>query len=230
MKTIKEITIYHGSENIIREPVFGQGNPKNDYGLGFYCTESLDLAKEWACTDSRGGYANRYSLNIEGLSVLNLSDRRYTILHWLTVLLRNRVFSLRNEISQAGKQYLLEHFDIDTTPYDIIKGYRADDSYFSFAQDFLDNTISVRKLSEAMHLGKLGEQIVLVSEKAFSQISFSGYEIAEQEIYYPLRKNRDELARSAYFSERKNSTLLEDDLFLADIIRRRISTDDSRLQ
>ena len=43
----KIITIYHGSEQIVEVPTFGKGKKNNDFGLGFYCTESDDLAKEW---------------------------------------------------------------------------------------------------------------------------------------------------------------------------------------
>ena len=44
----KRMTIYHGSEEIIEHPVFGAGRKNNDFGVGFYCTEDKDLAKEWA--------------------------------------------------------------------------------------------------------------------------------------------------------------------------------------
>lgn len=30
------LTIYHGSSQIIEKPVYGYGNTDNDYGLGFY--------------------------------------------------------------------------------------------------------------------------------------------------------------------------------------------------
>ena len=30
----------------------------DDYGLGFYCTESIGLAKEWACRVPQDGFAN----------------------------------------------------------------------------------------------------------------------------------------------------------------------------
>lgn len=66
------ITIYHGSQNIVI-PVFGEGKPYNDYGMGFYCTESLELSKEWACSHDSDGYANRYILELDGLSILNLN-------------------------------------------------------------------------------------------------------------------------------------------------------------
>ena len=44
----KTMPLYHGSSFIIERPEFGKGNPFNDYGLGFYCTETLELAKEWS--------------------------------------------------------------------------------------------------------------------------------------------------------------------------------------
>ena len=56
--------------------------------------------------------------------------------------------------------------------HDFIKGYRADDSYFSFAAAFLNNTISLSQLEKAMVLGKLGEQIVAKSEKAFDRLAY----------------------------------------------------------
>lgn len=40
--------LWHGSQKIIETPQLGLGKIHNDYGQGFYCTESLDLAREWA--------------------------------------------------------------------------------------------------------------------------------------------------------------------------------------
>ena len=31
-----KLTIYHGSQKLIQQPVYGAGNVRNDYGLGFY--------------------------------------------------------------------------------------------------------------------------------------------------------------------------------------------------
>ena len=47
------MTLYHGSPTIVRKPLFGFGKPYNDYGQGFYCTKSLDLAKEWSVDEDR---------------------------------------------------------------------------------------------------------------------------------------------------------------------------------
>jgi hypothetical protein len=42
------IIIYHGSEKILEKPICGKGASTNDYRRGFYCTQELELAKEWA--------------------------------------------------------------------------------------------------------------------------------------------------------------------------------------
>ena len=224
-----EMILYHGSISIIEQPTFGKGKRHNDYGLGFYCTQSLELAKEWAVEEKRDGYANKYALNLQGLTILDLSQKGFTTLHWITLLLQNRVFTLKNDITKAGKNYLIEHFSLPVKEYDIIKGYRADDSYFAYAESFLNNTISVQRLSEALRLGNLGEQVVLMSQKSFGQLKFLGYEIADAATYYPLRRARNEQARMEFLSNRQG-TPTPDDLYLKDIIRGGIEPDDPRLQ
>ena len=154
--------LYHGSQIIIPKPIFGKGKTYNDYGLGFYCTENIELAKEWATNEGVDGYANKYEIETDNLTILDLSN--YSILSWLAILLENRVFKLSSPIEKKGKEYLIQTFTPDYKDFDVIIGYRADDSYFSFARSFLSNTISLRQLSYAMKLGKLGEQFVLKSE------------------------------------------------------------------
>lgn len=99
----QEITIYHGSQQIVDVPKFGIGKKYNDYGQGFYCTENNELAKEWACPIKNDGYSNKYRLDLEGLNVMI--------------------------------------------------GYRTNDSYFSFVENFVNNTISLKDLNNAMRLG-----------------------------------------------------------------------------
>ena len=71
---------------------------------------------------------------------------------------------------------MINNFSLPLNDYDIIIGYRADDSYFSFVEAFLNNTISYQRLSEALRLGNLGTQIAIKSKKAFNQLTFLGYE------------------------------------------------------
>lgn len=117
------------------------------------------------------------------MKILDLNAEQFCILHWLTILLQNREFDTPSGLAYEAKAYLLGNFKVDYSAYDAIIGYRADDSYFSFAQDFINGTISYRQLNNAMHLVKLGQQFVLKSRQAFSLIKFTGYELAE----VPLR-------------------------------------------
>lgn len=221
--------LYHGSENVINNPVFGKGARNNDYGRGFYCTEDLELAKEWACAKGDSGYANQYEFDMDGLKVLDLNSDDYNILNWLAVLAENRTYWQKSSISESAKKYLKEHFLVDISEYDVIIGYRADDSYFSFAQDFVSNTISLSQLSKAMRLGKLGEQIVLRSRKAFQQLHFLGAEQVAGEEYYAKKMFRDREARREYRKSKKESMNVND-LFMVDIMREGMKNGDSRLR
>ena len=224
-----DLTIYHGSVNIIETPEYGKGKTANDYGRGFYCTEHLELAKEWACKAGADGYANRYTLDLQGLKVLDLNSTDYNILNWLAVLARHRSYWQQGSIAEEAKQYLQEHFYVDVTPYDVVTGYRADDSYFAFAQDFVSGAISLNRLNEAMHLGRLGEQIVLKSEAAFRALRFEGSEPAPAAEYYIKKTERDRLAQQAY-RERRTSSDSAGELYMLDILREGITNGDPRLR
>lgn len=222
----KLITLYHGSDKIIDKPVFGGGRKNNDFGLGFYCTEDENLAKEWAVSNLHDGFANRYILNSEYLNILELNNSKYTILNWIAILVEHRLFSIKTPIARKAKQYLIDNFSINVNAYDVIVGYRADDSYFDYAESFINNAITVEQLSKAMKLGKLGEQIVIKSETAFSRLKFDGYSIANKEKYYSLRLSRNNEANNTYFDILNESN---DGLFIQDIIRGNITNEDPRI-
>ncbi len=225
---MSKLILYHGSPEIIRNPEYGKGKSYNDYGRGFYCTQHSDLAKEWACTENTDGYANKYEIDTEGLSILNLSSNEYTILHWLALLMNYRKFRISTPVMKRGEEWLKTHFLIDLSSYDAVIGYRADDSYFSFARAFVNNEISLAQLSYAMRLGKLGEQFVLKSPEAFKRIRFISYELSDNTIYYAKRKARDDEARENYRFELEKDDI--EGLYMRDIIREEIKADDPRLR
>ncbi len=222
----KIITLFHGSEKVIEAPSFGEGKKNNDFGLGFYCTETENLAKEWAVSSLRDGFCNRYTLDTEYMKILNLNSPDYTILNWIAVLVEHRLFSIRTPIARRAKKYLIDNFGINVNAFDIVTGYRADDSYFDYAESFLNNAISVEQLAAAMKLGKLGEQIVLKSQFAFSRIRFEGFDVAEKEEFYVLRKARDDEANRLYLKLLEEES---DGLYIQDIMRGGITNDDSRI-
>ena len=220
------MTLYHGSENIIEAPTFGVGKKNNDFGLGFYCTQSNDLAKEWAVSGAKDGYSNKYTLDASYLKALNLNSPEYSILNWIAVLIEHRLFSIKTPVAQRAKKYLIDNFSVNVNAYDLVVGYRADDSYFDYAESFINNGISVEQLAQAMRLGKLGEQIVLKSKYAFANIKFEGYELAAAEEYYIRRNTRNDDANKAYLK------ILEEDsdgLYIRDIIKGEIKNGDPRI-
>ena len=226
----KKMTIYHGSKFEIKNPTLKGGKQTNDYGYGFYCTENIELANEWACPDNNDGYANKYELDMTGLNVLDLTKPEYNILNWMALLLQFRIPKGMTPNDEMAREYILKNFSIDLTKVDVIIGYRADDSYFSFARDFLKNTITVAQLSRAMELGKLGIQVVLHSKKAFEQLKYIESTIADNETYYTKRRARDLMAKEEYREATKLSSVTQDDLFIMDIIRQEVKNDDPRIQ
>ena len=217
------ITIFHGSEKIIEHPIWGEGRKNNDFGIGFYCTESLELAKEWAVSSLHDGFANKYTLDTKHLNILNLNSSAYTILNWIAVLVEHRLFSITTPVARRAKSYLVEKFGVNVNAFDIVTGYRADDSYFDYAESFINNAISVEQLAQAMKLGKLGEQIVIKSKYAFTKLKYEGFEVAEQGKYYVHRKSRNDEANRQYFEMLDKES---DGLYIQDIIRGGITNDD----
>lgn len=226
----QELIIYHGSQQIVKVPQYGMGKTYNDYGQGFYCTENMELAMEWACPVKNDGYSNKYILNLGGMNVMHLTKGKYNILNWLAVLLENRKFDITSPVGNSAREFILSRFLPDISDVDVMVGYRADDSYFSFAEDFVNNTISLRDLNLAMQLGTLGEQIVLLSEQSFKQIEFVEYEVADYREYYFKRAERDQKARVSYAGQKKSLQQFKDDIFVLDIIREDMKYDDPRLQ
>ena len=226
---MEKTILYHGSNQVVEAPELSQGNIRNDYGQGFYCTRLEEMAKEWACKNQKDGFVNRYELDMNGLRVLNLSDGNRTVLNWIAVLLKNRTFRLRSPIAIDAREYLIEHFAVDTSVFDVIIGYRANDSYFQYAESFVENTLPLRSLNKALTLGKLGLQTVLVSEKAFDQIKFIEAEPVDRTIYYPKFFERDAKARQTYTAEIAKSRSYRDDIFVLDILREEMTNDDPRI-
>ena len=223
-------TLFHGSGQVIEMPDIAFENNHNDFGRGFYCTWLEEMAKEWACKNGTDGFMNRYTVDGEGLKTLHLSDGSHTVLNWIAILLKNRTFSLSSPIAIDAREYIIKHYAVDTAGYDLITGYRADDSYFRYAESFVENTLPLRSLNKALQLGKLGLQTVLVSPKAFEQIRFVDAVSVDKNIYYPKFVARDTKARQTYKEEIARSGSYRDDIFVLDILREEMKNDDPRIQ
>ena len=102
---------------------------------------------------------SRYTLDTEYLRVLHLNSPDYTILNWIAVLVEHRLFSIKTPVARRAKQYLIDNFSVNVNAYDLITGYRADDSYFDYAESFLNNAISVEPVSYT-HLDVYKRQVL----------------------------------------------------------------------
>lgn len=220
--------LYHGSEFRIERPFFGGGKAANDYGLGFYCTEEELLAKEWAVTDRHDGFANRYELKMRGLKVLDLTARGMTVLHWLAILLENRVFDMRGDVLAAAHAYLRVNFAVDDAEADVMIGYRADDNYFSFARAFLNGSLSYERLCRVIRLGDLGLQVVVKSRRAFERLKFLDAVPVSREEFLSCRRRREDAARAAYV-EIVSQPFDPSALYMTNIIQQGVKPDDPRL-
>ena len=192
--------IYHGSDAIVKKPIYHykDANKHNDYGLGFYCTQNLDMAKEWANRSTKNGFVNKYSFDDRGLEILDLTDKsKYSVLNWIAILLHNREIPESDIIENKDVLLYLEKYYIDVSKYDVVIGYRADDAYFRFPLMFVRNVLTYEKLEEIYMLGDLGKQYVLISEKTFERIKFVEATPVE-EIYFERYHRRKDAADNSY--------------------------------
>ena len=149
-------------------------------------------------------------------------------MEWLYVLVMNRPVRLGSPVQEEGIRWIKAHFAVETEGFDVIRGYRADDSYFGFVRSFLENGITLAQLTRAMRFGNLGEQVMLKSEKAFSALKFTGFEVVPWATYHVKRRNRDEAARADFRKE--TDSLSADGVFMVDILRNKMERGDARLR
>ena len=165
-----KIILYHGSPNKVVVPQFGFGEGKHDYGKGFYLTESIELAKEWAVCrpDETNGWVHKYELDTTNLKILDFQE--YNVLSWLAELMKHRDASDSRRYKVLSKKFIAE-YGIDTSEYDVIKGWRANASYFYIAKEFVRDNIDIEILEELLSLGGLGIQYCIKSELAYSKLA-----------------------------------------------------------
>lgn len=164
-----KIILFHGTPDEIVTPKYGKGEEKHDYGKGFYLTENIELAKEWAVCkpNEENGYVHRYELDTDGIKILDLQQEG--VLAWLAELMKHRdAADTKRYRMLAGK--FIQKYGINTGEYDVIKGWRANASYFYIAKEFVRDNIDIDILEELLSLGDLGIQYCIKSELAYSKL------------------------------------------------------------
>ena len=202
MKSDKNtLILYHGSPNKEIRPTYGLGNDKHDYGKGFYLTESPALASEWlVCNPTENnGWIHKYTLDVSELNILDFQE--CDILSWLAELMKHRDADTGRRYKVLAPRFI-EKYQISTEGYDVIKGWRANASYFYIAKCFVRDEVDLDILPELLKLGDLGIQYCLKTEKAFQYLKEDV--TALQEIDYhkinPQYIQRDRNAREAMYA------------------------------
>lgn len=166
---MKKIILYHGTPDEAVNPVYGGGQDKHDYGRGFYLTEDIELAKEWAVCrpNQQNGWVHKYELDCTDLKMFDFQEKN--VLSWLAELMKHRDAADTKRYRMLAAKFI-EKYGIDVNSYDVIKGWRADASYFYIAKEFVRDNIDIEILEELLSLGGLGIQYCLKSELAFSKL------------------------------------------------------------
>lgn len=177
-------------------PKFGLGDEKHDYGKGFYLTEDIELAKEWAVyrPDALNGWIHQYELNLEGLKLLDFGDKN--VLSWLAELMKHRPAAESKRYRILSERFI-DKYGISTDEYDVIKGWRANASYFYIAKAFVRDEVDLDILEELLALGGLGIQYCIKTEKAFDRLReiHSGLQSIDYTVFHVKYNERDAAAR-----------------------------------
>ena len=150
-------------------PKYGGGDDKHDYGRGFYLTENVELAKEWAVCrpNEENGWVHEYELECDDLKILDFQEKN--VLAWLAELMKHRDAADSKRYRMLSAKFIRK-YGIDTSQYDVIKGWRANASYFYIAKEFVLDNIDIDILEDLLSLGGLGIQYCIKSEKAYSKL------------------------------------------------------------
>lgn len=206
-----ELSLYHGSNQVIKDPEFNYGSKDKDFGPGFYCTENLEMAKDYAC---RGDFmnfptrfVNQYSLNTKDLKMLEFKDDKDSILKWVALVLKKRKIIIP-ELWSFNKNVIIKNFLPDISDVDLIKGYPCDNRYFFFIKDFTKGCHSFEFFRSRMKMVKYEKQIVLVSKKAFEKIKFIRFEKVQWKDYHyaGIKNERAKLAFDYSIHPNKDGT------------------------
>ena len=200
------ITLYHGTPDKLVTPQYGSGDEKHDYGKGFYLTESIELAKEWAVCrpNDENGWVHKYELEIDGLKILDFQQR--DVLSWLAELMKHRDAADSKRYRVLAKKFI-EKYGIDTSEFDVIRGWRANASYFYIAKEFVRDNIDLDILEELLSLGGLGIQYCIKSEAAYANLT----EKHDELLVVPYAEFNDRYNQRDETARRKMRELVDSD-------------------
>lgn len=208
--------LYYGSETDIIRPEYGKGKLTNDYGLGFYLTPSYELAKLWASKSQDGGFLLTFEFDLNNLSILKLDTLNdEDVLKWIAILCKHRFDNRLKEVYKDRIAWLNKKFPINLDGFDVVVGYRADDSYFNYSLNFIRNELSFEVLTKAMRIGKLGVQYVAISKESFNHLHLLKSEKIEHSNAY---QNFQKMTLSEFNALKSEDSI--NNTFIMDLMRK----------
>lgn len=190
------ITLYHGTYNERVVPEYGRGDEKHDFGKGFYLTDDVELAEEWAVCrpNDTNGWVHKYELKTDGLKILDF--RKFDVLVWLAELMKHRDASDSKRYRMLARKFI-DKYGIDTSQYDVICGWRADASYFFIAKEFVRDNVDIDILENLLLLGGSGIQYCIKSKAAYANLTevSEGLLVVDYAEFNKKYNVRDALAR-----------------------------------
>ena len=91
------------------------------------------------------------------------------VLSWLAELMKHRDAADSKRYRMLAAKFI-DKYGIATDAYDVIKGWRANASYFYIAKEFVRDNIDIDILEELLSLGGLGIQYCIKTEKAYANL------------------------------------------------------------
>ena len=203
---MEKLTLFHGTSDKNVIPTYGLGEKKHDYGMGFYLTANIELAKEWAVCkpDVTNGWVHQYELETDELKILDFQGE--AVLSWLAELMKHRDASDSKRYRMLAEKFI-DNYGIDTSGYDVIKGWRANASYFYIAKEFVRDNIDIDILEELLSLGELGIQYCIKSEVAYSKL----HEVEEKMLKVDYVEFREKYNQRDISARQKMRELVDSD-------------------
>lgn len=194
-----QLVVFHGSDKIIKMPQHNGGRKFSDFGLGFYITTNVEMAKSWATRKKeKPAFINKYLLNAEGMKSLTFD----LDLTWILFIAYNRSLILNDEL-----QSLLQEKYKNINEYDILIGPTADDKMFDTLNMFFSNTITLDHCLQSLNSMDLDIQYNIRSHFGINSLSFiTAMELDDMDKEYysnEIKAKKDIMNRKMEFIRRK---------------------------
>lgn len=147
----QKIILYHGTASIFDIPDISYSREDIDFGVGFYCTEDLEMAKMWAAHKKRS-IVNVYELDLSNLNIYHFKADE----EWLAFIQGNRMWDKIEDYSS----------------YDILMGPTADDKLFTTLNRYMDGEYTAEMAIAIINIMGYNNQVVLKNKKAIQQIKY----------------------------------------------------------